>query len=269
VITGNTKLLGLIGNPVSHSLSPQIHNVFSEGLKLDYVYLAFGIDGKDLRQFCESAQMLGFGGFNVTMPFKESIIPFLRCLDESAEAAGAVNTVLVGDGGLKGYNTDAGGFMRSLKCDLSGAKVLVLGTGGAAKTVGLALAEHAGEVRLASRHPESLPPAPTGTSYCHWDSLNAEAQGCSLLVNATPIGMHAMPDEFGDLGFLSNLADGATVYDLIYSPRETALLKRSKELGFAVANGLAMLVHQAALAYGIFTGASPLDESVSKLISEL
>jgi shikimate dehydrogenase len=271
-LTGKTKLLAVIGHPIRHSRSPFIHNAWAEDTGSPYAYLAFDVVPEHLGAFAEAARILPIAGFNLTMPLKELILPYLDVIDPVARACGAVNTVAVREGLLYGYNTDGPGFIRALETlpfTPAGQKVLLLGTGGAAKSVALALAEKGAEVVLASRHPYSLPPLGAGLSCAHWDNLPEAAQESQLLVNATPLGMQGQGQDFAQLDFLAALPPGAPVVDLIYDPPQTRLLQAAKTLGHPTMNGLPHLVYQAALAFTVFTGVSPEADHIENVLRRL
>jgi shikimate dehydrogenase len=206
------------------------------------------------------------------MPLKEKIILYLDALSDDAERYGAVNTVVNRDGKFFGHNTDGDGFIASLNgrgFDVSRSKALILGTGGTAKAVALSLSKKGGKVKLASRHPETLPALGYNTDYCHWNDLTDEAAGCSLLINATPLGMSGYKETFSDFAFLDGLEPGALVYDLIYAPRQTQLLQKASAKNFETMNGLFHLVYQAALSFGLFTGQNPSEGSIKKIIRRI
>lgn len=270
-ITGATKLLAVIGHPVAHSLSPKIHNRFAADLKLHYTYMAFDIEPQGLEEFLDAARLLGMAGFNLTMPLKERVLPYLDVLDDAAKEYGAVNTVAVRDGRLYGYNTDGGGFVLSLEnrdFDFARGAALVLGTGGAAKAVAIALSQNGMKVKMASRRAESLMPLRANIEYCCWADISSEAVGCDLVVNATPLGMHGMQDGFANFSFLDVLEKDHIVYDLVYTPAETELLKQAKNRGLRTISGLHHLLHQAALSFWHFTGIMPLPESIAAITAE-
>lgn len=270
-ITAQTKLLAVIGHPISHSLSPQIHNGFAAALELPYAYLAFDIEPTQLMAFIEASRLLGMAGFNVTMPHKEAILPHLDILAASAQRYGAVNTVAVRDGKLCGYNTDGDGFLMSLKnAGLAPQQqgALILGAGGAARAVALALAQEGAAVHMVSRRADRLPPLHPAVRYCSWQALSREAANCSLLVNATPLGMAGTKEDFADLSFLDTLPANAVVYDLIYRPQQTKLLKAAHSLGLKTMNGLAHLYCQAALSFAIFSGQTPPLDLIRKGIGD-
>jgi len=271
-ITGETTLLAVIGHPVRHSLSPQIQNHFIQSTRLPYAYLAFDIEPGQVKEFTKAALLLGMAGFNVTMPFKEEIIPCIDVMDSKAAMYKAVNTVVVRERRLYGYNTDGDGFLLSLahhKYQLTQGKALILGAGGAARTIAMALAQNGVNVRIAARRPEEakkiIAPSGLALDYCPWDSIRENAADCSLIVNGTPLGMYEMNKEFDDLSFLDALPSGAFVYDLIYAPRETKFLSYARNRGLTVINGLSHLIHQAALAYALFTGIMPDQASLDSL----
>lgn len=267
-INGETALLAVIGHPVKHSLSPHIQNHFIEATRLPYAYLAFDIEPGQVKEFARASLLLGMAGFNVTMPFKEEIIPCIDVMDSKAAMYGAVNTVVVRERRLYGYNTDGDGFLLSLahhQYQLTQGKALILGAGGAARTVAMALAQNGVNVCVAARRPEEakkmMERSGLALNYCHWDAIRENAADCSLIVNGTPLGMHGTDKEFDDLSFLDMLPSGAFVYDLIYAPRETKFLSRAKNRGLTAVNGLSHLICQAALAYALFTGIMP-DQAV-------
>ena len=258
-ITGETRLLAVIGHPIAHSLSPQIHNQLAEALNLPYAYMAFDVEPGAEGRFMDSARVLGVAGFNVTMPLKESILPYLDDIDLEARGYGAVNTVVLRDGRLTGCNTDGQGFLASLSHAGFSKKgrALVLGAGGAAKAVALALCAAGWDVCVASRREaDFLSVGDPRLTWRPWADSGQAAEGCALLVNATPLGMTGRED-FGCLSFLSALSKGALVYDLLYHPRETTLLRQAAAMGFPTMNGLPHLVHQAALSFALFTGHMP------------
>ena len=236
--------LCVIGDPVRHSRSPAIHAALMEQAGIAGTYEAVTVCTGELAAFVERARAGDYDGFNVTMPHKEAIIPLLDGLAPSAAAIGAVNTVVVRHGQAIGCNTDGEGFIRSLP--FTPKRALVLGNGGAAKAVCYALRQHSVETVVCCRHPrkDELP----------WEKLHQAVQDTELLINATPLGMTGKPD-FSDIRFLQQLPAGAVVYDLIYEPQKTALLRQAEELGYPVIGGLALLHSQAKLAFDLFTGA--------------
>jgi shikimate dehydrogenase len=270
-VNGSTKLTGILGYPVSHSVSPQMHNAAYERLGLNYCYLPLPIEPKDIEKALEGLRMLGFAGVNVTIPHKESVIPHLDEVTKIARLIGAVNVILIQEGHLVGYNTDGPGFIDSLKEDggfeVKGKKAVILGAGGAAKAVALMLAQDKIKSLVISdivyEKAEALSEyirsnfaiAPYA---CRAKSkeLKKLIEECDLLVNATPIGTHpkvnACPVD-ADTKFKKS----AVVYDLVYNPLETKLLKLAKAKGAKPVSGLGMLIRQGALAFSLFTEEEP------------
>lgn len=268
-LSGATRILGIIGNPVRHSLSPAMQNAALAECGLDYIYVPFAVTPECLDAAVSGLRALGVTGFNVTIPHKTAIMSYLDRLDESAEAAGAVNTVLVKDGLMTGYNTDGSGFISSLADDLGfvagKGTIVIIGAGGAARGAVAALCRAGTErivlinrtfsraVELAedmrSRYPE------TGIVAYPQDQINECRLGsASLLVNTTSIGMNGERIDFVDL---AKLPKGAKVYDMIYSPLQTPLLREAAAMGIETANGLGMLAAQGEVAFSVWTGIVP------------
>ncbi len=266
-INGSTPLYGLIGSPVAHSISPQLHNGYLKAANLSGIYLAFEVQPEKLSQAIAGFRAIGIGGLNVTSPHKERVIAYLDEIRGDAALLGSVNTIRWEEGRLIGFNTDTVGIknlMTSHGFTVRGKKVAVLGSGGAAKSAVLALLQlDAAEVRVFSRTEEKrrhmlerfADQAVTG-----WDltSFGDYAPEVDLLLNATPVGMGKMEDQIPVS--IDDLKAGAMVVDLIYHPERTLLLKEAAASGHPVANGLHMLVGQAAAGMGIWTDTSvPLE----------
>lgn len=269
-LTGATRILGIIGNPVMHSLSPVMQNAAISASGLDYVYVPFSVAPESLGAAVSGLLALGVSGFNVTIPHKTSIISFLDELDESAQSAGAVNTVHLREGRLTGYNTDGDGFVSSLADDLdyfiNGSEtIVIIGAGGAARGAVAALCRSgAGRIiivnrsynravelaqEMSLRYPGTgvLASLPNQVSDCHLRSA-------SLLVNTTSVGMNGGKIDFVDPAVLPK---SAKVYDMVYSPAETSLLSEAASIGITGVNGLGMLAAQGELAFKIWTGIIP------------
>ncbi|MDD4715396.1 MAG: shikimate dehydrogenase [Oscillospiraceae bacterium] len=259
----STKKLAVIGDPVGHSLSPLIQNTMISALGLDYIYFAQQVSRENLPAFLEAAKLLGFSGFNATMPHKEDLIPLMDTLSEEAAFYGSVNTVCIKDGKCIGYNTDGRGLIRSLEdggFDPKGKDVVLLGAGGAAKAVSLSFVRSgARRVVVCNRNlarAEALcrknPDVLVSVGF-DGESLKKAAAECDLLVNCTSLGMTGTAAQFSDFDFLDDLPQNAMVFDLIYSPRETVLLQKARRKGHTVQNGLGMLIYQAVFALEHFT----------------
>lgn len=260
--------LQVIGDPVLHSKSPVLHGAMLSALGLDAAYDARVVRRGELPDYLRWARDHGVAGFNATMPHKEDLLPLLDGIDPAARLTGAVNTVCLREGAWVGFNTDGAGALSALGevlgFDPAGSTVTLLGAGGAAKAVALALAEagaervqvcnrtleRAGE--LCARHPR-LTPAPFGP-----DTLERLCRGADLLVNCTSLGMEGCPRQFEGFSFLDALPPHGAVFDLIYHPAETELLAQARRRGLRAMNGLPMLVWQAVLALEHFLN-RPLD----------
>lgn len=239
--------LCVIGDPVSHSRSPAIHSALLAQRGLEGSYQAVTVRPEELAAFVALARQGAYDGFNVTMPHKQTILPLLDAVEQDAAAMGAVNTVVVRQGRMTGYNTDGPGFVKSLPFAAEGKRALVLGSGGAASAVCRALVRAGAEVTVCCRRPEKT--RGWGVTARLWNALPQAAAQCELLVNATPLGMTGQ-EPFADLRFLD--ACRGWVYDLVYEPRETALLAAARQRGLPVIGGLALLQAQAELAFALF-----------------
>ena len=277
MISAKTCLLALIGHPVGHSLSPEMHNASFAAEDLNYLYVALDVEPQDLPAAVAGLEALNFRGFNITMPHKRAMLPLLDDVDEGAGISGAVNTVVIEDSGLRGYNTDGGGMVmacQEARIDLAGKRVLLLGAGGAAAAVALAFGEvGVGELRVVNRsveHAVELRDKLRGTGLkkvevypC--DALGEAARETEVIVNATPLGMKdgdplPIPGEY--------LGDGRAVCDAVYRPgRETALVREARERGARVVTGERMLLYQGVLAQRLWTGREPNVKAMDAAIS--
>lgn len=258
--------LGLLGNPVSHSHSPLMHNAVFNKLEIKATYLPFAVAPGQLREAVMGLKALGFKGVNVTIPFKEAIIPFLDRLSPEAQLYQAVNVVAVEGDTLVGYNTDGPGFIAALQ--EAGVNrwenCLVLGAGGAARSVSLALAQQgaldltildtdeAKARSLAEHVAQHTGAASQGqqASPANWSEAAARAD---LIVNCTPVGMHPHT-EASPVGSLEEAADRAVVCDIVYNPLETRFLAMARQQGLTTVNGLSMFVFQGALTLKLLLG---------------
>lgn len=265
-----TRLAGVIGHPVRHSLSPTIHNAAFRALGLDWIYTTFEVAPGRGRAALEAMRALGLGGLNVTMPHKADVATGVDRLSPVAAALGAVNTVVVADGTLLGESTDGEGLIAALATDHgfdpSGRRCLVLGAGGAARAAVLALAVGgASEVVVVARRPEQAAVAAGLAGASGRTGAAGDVAGADLVVNATPVA-DRLP-----LGLRADdLGPGQLVIDLLYHPVVTALMEAAATRGAATANGLGMLVHQAALSFRMWTGEDmPFDAVEAALTAEL
>ena len=235
------KHFALIGFPLGHSLSAKYFSekFEREGICADYTPLALEC-AEEILPYCEQ-----LSGFNVTIPHKQAIIPFLSAISEEAEAVGAVNCVKVTSEGLVGYNTDIVGIRRSLEgIALKGAKAIVLGTGGASKAVQYVLREGGAEVAVVSRS--------KGMAYLTYEDLTAELiSECDIIINTTPLGMFPNIDNAPELPY-SALSAKHTLFDCVYNPRETKFLRLGAEQGAQTINGMRMFISQAEASWKIW-----------------
>jgi shikimate dehydrogenase len=270
-VQGKTRVVCIIGSPVRHTLSPIMQNAAFAASHLDYIYVPFAVAPVNLERAVIGLKALEVCGFNVTIPHKTAIIPFLNQLDESAESAGAVNTVLVSASGLTGYNTDGDGLVDSLSTDLDfipgSEQILVVGAGGAARGAISALCrsgakkilifnrslENARSVMLDMniRYPET-----DINVICQKHVSREHLRSTSLLINSTSLGLNG--ERVPGIN-ISDLPEHAKVYDMVYSPTGTPLVKEASSAGLRAANGLGMLVAQGERAFEIWTGQKPPD----------
>ncbi len=257
--------LAVIGDPIEHSLSPCIHSAVLESFKTPWEYQKIHVTANKLGDFIKNISY-GLCGFNVTMPHKTTIMQYLDYIDSEAKSFNAVNTVKVKDGKLLGYNTDGEGCLRAILdrgYSCRGANFVILGAGGAASTIALKLAtEGANKITVLNRtlsSVEKLSKRIKNTvnykidiGLLSTDAISKHCKDCDILINCTPLGMQGISENFSDFSFLSSLKSDALVFDLIYSPPETCLLKEAAKRGLCTMNGLDMLIYQGLVADEIF-----------------
>ena len=265
-ITGKTQLLGVIGDPVAHSLSPLMHNAAISTLGVDYVYVPFAIKPENLESAIAGFEAIGVQGFSITIPHKQAIIPYLNEITDKAKLVGAVNTVWRTKSGWSGTNTDVEGFvapLRALTRPWSKVTPLILGHGGAARAVIVGLLElGCPEVKIIGRNLEKLKhfkqswentPLADKIKVYFWDDLAYLLTQAELLVNTTPVGMAPHRDRSPiEAALWKHLPQNAIAYDLIYTPNPTLFLTQAQELGAVIIDGLEMLVQQGAAALKIW-----------------
>jgi len=270
-ISGKTGVYGIIGNPVEHSISPAMHNAAFRELGIDSVYVPFRVRKEDLAAAVKGLKAVNVRGINVTIPHKVDIIPWLDEIDSFAAKIGAVNTVVNRDGFLKGYNTDAEGFLRALEANRispAGKKVLIIGAGGAARSVTFILADRGSELTIVNRHSEAAVELAEWVfaSFRHSTSafaledarLKEIVRDADILINTTSVGMDPQPDSTPVPA--SFLKPGLVVFDIVYSPLRTRLLRDAEKIGAVTIGGIEMLVRQGAAAFELWTGEkAPVD----------
>ena len=257
-INGKTSIYGIIGNPVSHSFSPDMQTHAFQSLGLNSVYLPFPTEEDNLPLLLDAFRITGVRGFNVTVPFKEKIIPYLNVLSKDAEILGSVNTVIFGSNGWKGYTTDGSGFIRSLKesrIDISGKRVLLIGAGGSAKAVSLSLAQNkVSSIHINNRTVEKAERL-SGILLKENPNLNVEVNPDSnekydILINSTSVGMQDEECPVSE----AVIRNCKRVIDIIYNPLTTPLLQIAIQNGIPCDNGIGMLLYQGVEAFEIWTG---------------
>ena len=269
LITGKTKLLGIIGDPVEHSLSPVMHNAAIASLGLDYIYVPFPVKQGDLSRALSGFSAIDLLGFSITIPHKQDLIieDLLTEISDDAANIGAVNTVVRTDTGWKGINTDAFGFIAPLKTmsrDWTQVTPVVLGNGGAARAVVAGLTKlGCPEIHVVGRNPDKLEIFRQSWSNSHkinsllqthnWDNLSSRIPTADLLINTTPVGMSPHVDASPvEEKLMQKLKADAIAYDLIYTPNPTQFLKLAQAQGATTIDGLEMLVQQGAAALEIW-----------------
>lgn len=266
ILTGKARLAGVIGWPVSHSLSPRLHGHWLESYGIDGAYLPLAVAPEALERVLPALADIGLRGFNVTLPHKEAVLALCDETTEEARRIGAVNTVSIREGRFLGSNTDAFGFSENLKAgapdwDPAAGPAVVIGAGGAARAIVVALQDlGAPSVRLANRTAERAEAlaaeftGPTPVEVLSWAEREAGLEGAGLLVNSTQLGMQGQSSL--DLS-LEALPDSALVTDAVYAPLETALLAAARGRGNPVVDGLGMLLHQARPGFAAWFGREP------------
>lgn len=280
MITGKTKILGVIGAPIAHSLSPIIQNAALHEAGLDYVYTAFPVHREALASAVCGLRDAGVVGFNVTIPFKTEIMPLLDALSEDAQRIRAVNTVVIAsDGTMTGHNTDVTGFMAGFAArgiGLAGKRTVLIGAGGAARAALWGLLRSGvssvciGVRNLAKGKALCTDFAEDGTLavYC-FDDPHFRDVLCTadIVVQTTPIGMSPQTDAMPPVDPAA-ISPSAAVYDLIYTPAETAFLRAAAAHGCTTINGETMLVMQGAEAFSLWTGVRPNTDLMQRALRE-
>ncbi len=260
-----TRVCGVIGDPIEHSMSPLIHNTAFKAAGLDYVYLAFRVKKEVLGEAISGMKALNLTGLSVTIPHKVEVIKYMDKLEPLADMIGAVNTIVNRDGILTGYNTDATGFLEGLTqrgIEPKGKEITLLGAGGAARAIAFILTREGAKLTilnrtqakarsLASRIKEKLA-REVGVLKLNYENLRTAVSHADILINTTSLGM--TPD-VGETPVPQELIHkGLIVYDIVYNPMATRLLREAKEAGAMTISGLDMLVFQGAKAFELFTG---------------
>lgn len=265
-VNGHTKILGIIGSPVDHSFSPQMHNFISERLNNNYMYCALNVEPENLHAAIDGIRAMGISGVNVTAPHKIEVIKYIDEISKEAADYGSVNTVVNKNGKLYGYNTDAEGFYLSLingGIEIAGKDLLILGAGGASRPVCIKFFnEGAKSITVINRTQKKADElsdfvfSKTGKRVI----TSANKQRYDVVINTTSAGMGENRDcPISDFSFVDSMTDAA---DMIYNPPETVFLKKMRQAGAkTIVNGLGMLIYQGIVAYELFTG-EKIDHSI-------
>ncbi len=282
-ITGKTTVTGIFGHPVEHSMSPAMHNAAFQALELDYAYVPFRVAPERLQEAVKSVAALNLRGVNVTIPHKQQVMAWLDEVSEQAKLIGAVNTIVNNAGHLVGHNTDGAGFVRSLKeakVGITGANVIIIGAGGAARAVAVALGlAGAAKVQFLVREADmasarNLCDVLVSNTRAKADVLKignerkvVSATEQNIIINSTPLGMY--PAVAGEPPFAINLLPPSSVVcDLVYNPQQTTFLKNAANRGLQTVSGKGMLLHQGTIAFELWTGQQAPVEVMRKALDE-
>lgn len=277
-INADTILLGLLGNPIGHSLSPRLHNAVFADMGINAVYLPFSLQASQLGQAIYGLQSLGFRGVNVTIPFKESVVPYMDELSVEARDCGAVNVIHFENNKMIGHNTDGAGFIQALREEDVAVKgrTMILGAGGAARSIVAALARAGmNEIEIfdieagRAEHLASLIPVSSGTRIkgrlLTEADFSRSARESNLIINCSPVGMYPRIDA-APVENLNSVQPQTVIVDIIYNPEETRFLQLGRKQGCKTLNGVPMFVHQAALTLQILLEISPQIEFMKEVV---
>lgn len=278
-IDAHTQICAVLGKPVRHSLSPTIHNAALQSKGLNMVYVAFEVD--DIAQAVSGMRGLGIRGFSITIPHKVAAMALADEIDPVAASIGSINTLVNTDGVLRGYNTDGYGALRAIESagiKLAGSEVTILGSGGSARAIACTLAAKTDiakltllgvvedELKALTRHVAQISSAHVEGHMINDQTIKDALQHSNLLVNCTPIGMHPKVDE--TLVPAQFLGEPMVVFDIVYNPMETRLLREARQAKCRVISGVEMFIHQAVAQFELFTGQNAPDNVMRKVVLE-
>jgi shikimate dehydrogenase len=277
VLSGKTKVCGVIGDPIEHTLSPTMHNAAFQALKIDYIFLAFKVQTSELEKAINGIRALGIQGLNVTMPHKNSIIKYMDELDPTAKTVASANTILNKEGKLFGFNTDGVGALNALEQNgvaVKGKKILLLGAGGAAKAIAYTLSQETDELIILNR---TIKPATDLADLLRKKfggkikadeltpkMIKSNLAKADVLINATSVGMEPNADQ--TIVSPEWLKPDLAVMDIVYNPLETRLTKDAKAADLKVVSGVEMLIYQGAASFEIWTACKAPVEVMRKAV---
>ncbi|MGL6107448.1 shikimate dehydrogenase [Romboutsia sp.] len=273
-INGTTKTICLLGHPVKHSFSPNIHNYLFEKYDKNSVYVCFDIKERNLKNSIDGIKALGILGCNVTIPHKVEVIKYLDEIDVNAKLIGAVNTIKNEGGILKGYNTDGMGFVKSILDkgnDLTNKKIMIIGAGGACRSIAVELASNdVSSIEIRNRSEEKAKEIAniiknnfTTETSCSTEKIDKKAlENIDILINTTPIGMES---DLCPIDESLNPQNKILVCDIVYKPHNTSLIKWAKKHNLEVVHGVNMLINQGLHAFNIWTDIKPKDEDIENI----
>jgi shikimate dehydrogenase len=265
------KIFAVFGDPIEHSLSPVMHNAAFKALGMDCTYHAFRVSREKLKDAIKGAHAMGFGGLNLTVPLKEEALKIVEP-NPLAAVIGAVNTVDLKDG-IRGYNTDGIGAEKALVdagVKIEGAKVLIVGAGGAARGISFQLASDGADVTIANRTPERAMRLADDVAVagnvkgCGLEQLDDLISSADVLINCTTLGMH--PQVETTIATAEQMHAGLVIFDIVYNPLKTKLLMEAEKAGSKTVSGVMMLVYQGAEAFRIWTGVEPPVEVMKEAV---
>lgn len=266
-------VFGVFGDPIAHSKSPDMHNAAFRELNMECSYHAFRVSPENIKDALLGAKAMGFGGVNLTVPLKQEALKIVDA-DPLAASIGAVNTVNFKDG-MKGYNTDGLGAKRTLEekdVVIRESKVLIVGSGGASRAIAFQFAKDGADITIANRTESKAIELAADVSAvgsargCGLDNLKELIADSDILINCTTLGMH--PNTEGTVATAEDMHPDLTVFDIVYNPLETRLLKEAKKAGAKAVTGEMMLIYQGAEAFRIWTGMEPPIDVMKKAVLE-
>jgi len=281
-VSGKTKVIALIGNPIQHSISPQLHNIINQKLGVDLIYVPFKVNKSELANAVKGLKALNVLGFNITVPYKKEVMKYIDDNIRETFLLGAINTVKNIEGRFYGYNTDGEGFLRSFKEEqghgFKGKNVLIMGAGGVARPIAVKIAlEGAKKISIVNRTVtkaveiaevinDNIKNIATAYSFLD-ETFEKVFRESEIVINTTSVGMY--PDVFeSPLINVDYFGEGQIVYDVIYNPSKTKFLSDAENKGCKIINGFGMLFYQAIFAYEIWTGIKLNEDFIKEIFEE-